>query len=135
MSWWRHVHAAPRLGKLNGDTKIANVGKKVYEGCFVKRDSICSRVYESGLSSRDTVLPPFTKEVAELLAATFSKAIFGKPRASYDENARTSRFQLVPPSVRHLSLPPSRVALISRCSARGHHFHGYATGTRRVIKE
>lgn len=31
-------------GKLNGDTKIANVGKKVYEGCFVKRDFICCRV-------------------------------------------------------------------------------------------
>lgn len=58
----RERATAPGLGagKLNGDTKIADVGKKVYEGCFAKRDFIrssCTKVDER---------PDATKEVAEL---------------------------------------------------------------------
>lgn len=58
----RASHTAPGLGagKLNGDTKIADVRKKVYEGCFAKRDFIrfsCTKVDER---------PDATKEVAEL---------------------------------------------------------------------
>lgn len=110
-AWARARATAPGLGagKLNGDTKIADVGKKVYEGCFAKRDFIrssCTKVDER---------PDATKEVAQLfflsppplLPILLSRLTRGKKKKY--AAAKVSRFQLA----RKPFLPPCQEIRLS----------------------
>lgn len=89
-------------GKLNGDTKIADAGKKVYEGRLVKRDSICPRDPSSGLDgpryglrrrSRGKLLR--SEAISPRRAVRGGKTQVGRVGES---GGRASRFQLVLPS-------------------------------------
>lgn len=68
---------APGLGagKLNGDTKIADVGKKVYEGCF-REKGFYTFLVRTKVDERPD---PTKEEVAQLFFLSLSFSLFHAP--------------------------------------------------------